>query len=131
MVGPFYRSLKVRKEADLTSSERKSICPYVCVCVCVSVCLCVCSLFEVPFKHIFAPTSQTLMSKILRDSESLGKSNWKKRSQIWKLIKGVNLLRKEKFVFLVNFARIRRLYNRDQEVIFYDAIIEPLQKTFA
>ena len=28
-------------------------------------------------------------------------------------------------------TRIRRLYNKDQEVMFSDAIIEPLQKTFA
>ena len=26
---------------------------------------------------------------------------------------------------------IRRLYNKDQDVMFSDAIIEPLQKTFA
>ena len=29
----------------------------------VFVCLCVCSLFEVPFKHLFAPTSRSPMSK--------------------------------------------------------------------
>ena len=51
--------------------------------VCVSVCLSVCLFtFEVPFKRLFAPTSRSRMSKILGDSESLGKSNGKKWSQI-------------------------------------------------
>ena len=39
--------------------------------------------FDVPFKGLFDPTSQSRMSKIFRDSESLGKSNEKKRSQMW------------------------------------------------
>ena len=54
-----------------------------------------------PFKRLFAPTCRSWMSKIFRDLESLGKSNGKKWSQIWKLllIKGVKLLRKKKFVF--------------------------------
>ena len=52
----------------------KSKCPYVCVCVC--------SLFEVPFKRLFAPTSRSRMSKNFRDSKSLGKSSAKKWSQI-------------------------------------------------
>ena len=38
--------------------------------------------FEVPFKRLFAPTSLSRMSNIFRDSESLGKSNSKKWSQI-------------------------------------------------
>ena len=38
--------------------------------------------FEVPFKRLFAPTSRSRMSNIFRDSESLGKSNGKKCSQI-------------------------------------------------
>ena len=45
----------------------------VCVCVCVSVCV------SVPFRVVyfeahFAPTSRSRMSKIFRDSESLGKT---------------------------------------------------------
>ena len=44
-----------------------------CLSVCLSVCL---FTFEVPFKRLFAPTSQSQMSNILRDSESLGKK-WK------------------------------------------------------
>ena len=38
--------------------------------------------FEVPFKRLFAPTSQSWMSNIFRESESLGKSSGKKWSQI-------------------------------------------------
>ena len=38
--------------------------------------------FEVRFKCLFAPTSQSRTSNIFRDSESLGKSNGKKWSQI-------------------------------------------------
>ena len=64
----------------------KLICPYVCVSVCLSVCLSVCSLFEVPFKRLFAPTSRSRMSNNFRDSDSLGKSNGKKWSQIKKKI---------------------------------------------
>ena len=43
---------------------------YTHMCVCVLVCL---FTFEVPFKRVFAPTSQSWMSNIFRDSESLGK----------------------------------------------------------
>ena len=42
--------------------------------------------FEVQFKRLLAPTSQSWMSKIVRDSESLGKSNGNKWSQILKLL---------------------------------------------
>ena len=38
--------------------------------------------FGVPFNGLFAPTSQSRMSNIFRDSESLGKSNGKKWSNI-------------------------------------------------
>ena len=41
-----------------------------------------CSLFEVPFKRLFAPTSRSWMPKIFWDLESLWKSNGKKWSQI-------------------------------------------------
>ena len=39
--------------------------------------------FEVPFNGLFAPTSRNRMSNVFRDSESLGKSNAKKLSNIW------------------------------------------------
>ena len=58
-------------------------CPSVCLWVCVSVCL---FTFEVPFKRLFAPTSRSRMSNIFRDSESLGKSNWKKWSNTWRFL---------------------------------------------
>jgi hypothetical protein len=54
-----------------------------CPSVCPSVCLCVCLFtFEVPFNGLFAPTSRSRMSNISRDSESLGKSNGKKWTNI-------------------------------------------------
>ena len=53
-----------------TDAFYKSIFPSLCVFVRVSVRL---FPFEVPFKHLFAPTSQSRMSKMFRDSESLGK----------------------------------------------------------
>ena len=39
--------------------------------------------FSVFFNGLFAPTSRSWLSNIFRDSESLGKSNGKKWSQIW------------------------------------------------
>ena len=53
----------------------KSKYPSVCLSVHLSVCL---FPFEVQFKRIFALTSQSWMSNILRDSESFGKSMGKK-----------------------------------------------------
>ena len=47
----------------------KSKCPSVCPSLCVSVC----SIFKVPFKRLFAPTSRSPVSKNFRDAESLGK----------------------------------------------------------
>ena len=79
----------------------KSKCPSVCSSVCLSVCQSVCLFtFEVTFKRIVAPTSQSRMSKVFRDSESFGKSNGKNWSRIWKLlvIKGVKLPRAKKIV---------------------------------
>ena len=61
--------------------------------------------FEVPFKSLFAPTFQSRMSNIFRDSEFLGKSNGKKRSKI-----GIFLFRSglkssnKKKGFLADFA---------------------------
>ena len=92
---------------------------FVCLCVCVFT-------FEVPFKRLFAPTSQSRMSKLFRSLESLGKSNGQKWSHIWKLllIKGVKSPRNKRFVLgrILQGSggyttRIRRLYNKDEEVI--------------
>ena len=63
----------------------KSKCPSVCVFVRLSVCL---LTFEVPFNGLFTPTSRSQMSNIFRDSESLGKSNGKKWSNIWTFLFG-------------------------------------------
>ena len=82
------------------------------ICVCVSVCL---FTSEVPFTGLFAPPSQSRMSKILKDLEYLGKSNGKKWSQIWKLllIKGVISPRRKKvftdFFSLHLFTFFKRL----------------------
>ena len=57
----------------------KSKCPSVFLSVCLFVRV---FTFEVPFKRLFAPTSQSRMSKSFRDSESLGKSSGKKWSHI-------------------------------------------------
>ena len=84
--------------------------------VCLSVRL---FTFEVPFKRLFAPTSQSWMSNFVQIFGILaGKSNG-------------SLFFGPLFQGLVGYTtRIRRLYNKDQEVMFSDAIIDPLQKTF-
>ena len=63
-----------------------------CPSVCVFVHLCVCLFtFEVPFNGLFPPTSRSRMSNMFRDSESLGKSNGKKWSNIWTFLFGNGL----------------------------------------
>ena len=70
----------------------KSKCPSVCPSVCLSVCLSVSVFtFDIPFKRLFAPTSRSRMSNLFRDSESLGKSNGKKWSEIWTFLFESNL----------------------------------------
>ena len=75
--------------------------------VAISVCLCV-SLFDDPFHVVyfeayFAPTSQSRMSKIFRDLESLGKSARKKWSKNGTFLLGSGLKspRKKSFFFLL------------------------------
>ena len=67
-----------------------------------SVCL---FTFEVPFTGLFAPTSRSRMSNILRDSESLGKSNGKKWSQIWTFLFENCLKSPRKKSFFLHFFR--------------------------
>ena len=79
----------------------------------MSICVCACSHFEVPFKHLSAPTSPSPMSKLFRFSESLGKNNGMKWSKIWKLllIKGVKSPRKKKMFFSsANFALLSGIF---------------------
>ena len=71
----FHRSAIFKASALLVDAFYKSKCPSVRVPVRLFT-------FEVPFKRLFAPTSGSRMSKLFRDSESLGKSNEKKWSQI-------------------------------------------------
>ena len=74
----------------------------VCVCVCVCVCLFV-PFHVVYFEAYFAPTSQSRMSKVFRDSESLGKSAGKKRFQNWTFLlwSGLKSPRKKSFFFVL------------------------------
>ena len=65
--------------------------------------------FEVPFNGLFAPTSQSRMSNIFRDSESLGKSNGKKWSNIWTFLFGSGLNRREKKVFFVAYFALQNM----------------------
>ena len=58
---------------------RPSVRLYACPPVRLSVCL---FTFEVPFNGLFSPTSQSRMSNIFRDSESLVEKNGKMWSQI-------------------------------------------------
>ena len=79
-----------------------SISQNVRVCVRVFVPPSMCSLFEVPFKRLFAPTSRILMSKSFSDSESLGQSIGKKWSQIWTFLlkNGLKLQQRNKFLLI-------------------------------
>ena len=65
----------------------KSKCPYVCV----SVCLSVCSLLRYRLTVFLAPLPKVGCQIFFRDSESLGKSNWKKWSIIWTFLFGSGL----------------------------------------
>ena len=87
---------------SISRNDHMFVCLFVCVCVCLSVCL---FTFEVPLNSLFAPTSQSRMSNIFRDSESLGKSNGKKWSHIWTFLfeSGLKSPRKKKF-FCADFA---------------------------
>ena len=71
----------------------------------LSVCPCVrLFTFEVPLNGLFAPTSRSRMSNIFRDSESFGKSNGKKWSQIWTfLFENCRKLRHKKKFFYSTF----------------------------
>ena len=63
--------------------------------------------FSVFFNGLFAPTYWSRMSNIFRDSESLGKSSWKKWSNIWTFLFGSGLKspRKKSF-FFADFALV-------------------------
>ena len=87
---------------------------------CLSVCPCVhvfvrlfTLTFEVPFSRFFSPTSQSWMSKVFRDSESLGKSNEKKWSPIWIFTnkRCKNAAQKKNSVFFANSALPSRIFS--------------------
>ena len=83
-------------------SKNRSSGPILSISRNISVFVCP-SYFLTLFNSLFAPTFQSPTSKLFRFSESLGKSNDKKWSQIWKLllIKGVTLLRQKSFFLLL------------------------------
>ena len=60
--------------------------------------------FEVPFKRLFASTFQSRMSNIVRVSESLGKMNGKKGSQIGTFLFGSGCKSPNNFFLLDDFA---------------------------
>ena len=97
------RELRFSKNRPLADSFIESRCPSVCLFVSVSVCV---FTFEVPFNGLFAPTFRCWMSNIFRDSESLGKSNGKKWSQIRTFLFGSGLKspRKKKIIFVADFV---------------------------
>ena len=83
----------------------KSKCPSVCPSVCPCVCPSVCSLLTYPLT-VFLPRSR--MSNIVRDSESLGKSNEKKWSYIWTFLFGSGLKTFLSFCVLDDFFRFSK-----------------------
>ena len=70
--------------------------------------------FSIFFNGHFAPTSRSRMSNIFRDTESLGKSNGKKWSNIWTFLfgSGQKSPRKKKFFFLLILPWFTLLWHR-------------------
>ena len=64
--------------------------------------------FEVLFKFLFAPCSRSRMSNIFRNSESLGKSNGEKWSNIWIffVLKWSKIAAQKKGFFFADFALV-------------------------
>ena len=88
LVTKYLNSLIFKASALWTNAFYKPKCPSVRLSVCPSVHV---LTFEVLFKRLFAPTFRSRMSNIFRDSESLGKSNGKKWSQIGTFLFGSGL----------------------------------------
>ena len=69
--------------------------------------------FSLFFNGLFAPTSQSRMSNIFRDSKSLGKSIGKKWSNIWTFLFGSGLKSpRKKFFFLLILPWSTLLWHR-------------------
>ena len=85
----FDASMIFKASALWADAFNKSKCPSVRVSVRLFT-------FEVTFKRLFAPTSRSQMSKMFRDSESLGKNNGQKCSQIWTFLFGSGPLKQSK-----------------------------------
>ena len=84
--------------------------------------------FEVPFNRLFASTSQSQMSNIFKNSESLGKSIIKKWSQIWKFLRGSSLKlpnNKKKKNILADFVLQNKV-----ETTLSDVLETSVQRTY-
>ena len=81
---PLFNQFSKHRPSGPMLSISRNVHMFICLFVCVFT-------FEVPFKRLFTPTSWNLMSNIFRYSESLGKSNGKKWSQIWTFLFGSGL----------------------------------------
>ena len=103
-LGPFSKHLPSGPMLSISRNVRLCVRVFVCVSVWMSVCLFVCVFtFEVPLKRLFAPTSQSRMSNIFGDSESLGKSNGKKWPQIGTFCQKLSKIAAQFFFFFCWF----------------------------
>ena len=75
---PSKQTVLFKASALWANAFYKSKCPSFCLSVCVFVC----SLLRYRLTVFLPPISRSWMSNIFRDSESLGKSNGKKWSNI-------------------------------------------------
>ena len=75
----------------------------------VRISVCPSHFFLTPFNSLLAPPPQSQMSKLFRYFESLGKSNGKKWSQIWKLFvkHGVKSPRQKNMDFFFYICSLR------------------------
>ena len=107
---------------SISRNVRLSVCPSVRVSVRLFT-------FEVPFNGLFAPTSQSRMSNIFWDSESLGKSNGKKWSQIWTLLfeNCRKSPRKKKFFFSPLFSFFFYLL---RFLVFFNGFFSPTSRSW-
>jgi hypothetical protein len=79
--------------------------------------------FSVFFNGLFAPTSRSRMSNFFRDSESLGKSNGKKWSQIWTFLFENCLKSLQKKVFFLHFFSLLRF------LVFFNGLFAPISRS--
>ena len=98
--------------------------PWSALCVCV--CVCVCSLLRYRLNVFLPPLPEIQRSNFFRFSESLGKSNRKKLSKIFKLslVKGVKLTQQKK-----NYGFFC-IWSLQFQGIFAPTSLSPMSKLF-